>query len=86
MDADATLCDEDGNVLVDGKWGIYYKPDFNFGGVQGGFMPYPVEKPWRDVAMTPPARPAPTSWSGGLPGRLGRAFALPGRSREGQTR
>ena len=59
VDADATLCDEDGNVLVDGKWGIYYKPDFNFGGVQGGYMPYPVEKPWRDVAIDPygPASP-----------------------------
>ena len=60
VDADATLCDEDGNVLVDGKWGIYYKPAFNFGGVQGGYMPYPVEKPWRDVAIDPygPASPA----------------------------
>ena len=59
VDADATLHDEDGNVLVEGKWGIYYKPDFNFGGVQGGYMPYPVEKPWRDVAIDPygPASP-----------------------------
>ena len=59
VDAAATLCDEDGNVLVDGKWGIYYKPDFNFGGGQGGYMPYPVEKPWRDVAIDPygPASP-----------------------------
>ena len=59
VDADATLCDEDGNVLVEGKWGIYYKPDFNFGGVQGGYMPYRVEKPWREVAIDPygPASP-----------------------------
>ena len=59
VDADATLCDEDGNVLVEGKWGIYYKPDFNFGGVQGGYMPYRVEKPWREVAIAPygPASP-----------------------------
>ena len=59
VDADATLCDEDGNVLVEGKWGSYYKPDFNFGGVQGGYMPYRVEKPWREVAIDPygPASP-----------------------------
>ena len=59
VDADATLCDEDGNVLVEGKWGIYYKPDFNFGGVQGGYMPYRGEKPWREVAIDPygPASP-----------------------------
>ncbi len=59
VDADAPLYDEEGNLLVDGKWGIYYKPDFNFGGVQGGYMPYPVERPWRDVAIDPygPASP-----------------------------
>jgi len=59
VDADAPLHDEDGNLLVDGKWGIYYKPDFNFGGVQGGYMPYKVERPWRDVAIDPygPASP-----------------------------
>ncbi|GIT00118.1 MAG: hypothetical protein CM1200mP26_18300 [Acidimicrobiales bacterium] len=79
VDADATLCDEDGNVLVDGKWGIYYKPDFNFGGVQGGYMPYPVEKPWRDVAIAPVRSGQPRlRGRGGLPGRVGRcAFALP---------
>ena len=53
VDADAPLYDEDGKQLIDGKWGIYYKPDFNFGGVQGGYMPYPVERPWRDVAIDP---------------------------------
>ena len=59
VDADAPLYDEEGTLLVDGKWGIYYKPDFNFGGVQGGYMPYPVERPWRDVAIDPygPASP-----------------------------
>ena len=59
VDADVPLYDEDNNLLVDGKWGVYYKPDFNFGGVQGGYMPYPVERPWRDVAIDPygPASP-----------------------------
>ena len=32
-------------------WGIYYKPDFNFGGVQGGAMPYvEVKTPVDQVA------------------------------------
>jgi len=59
VDADVPLYDEDNNLLVDGKWGVYYKPDFNFGGVQGGYMPYPVKRPWRDVAIDPygPASP-----------------------------
>jgi len=34
-------------------WGIYYKPDFNFGGIQGGAMPYKVEKPMDDVQVDP---------------------------------
>jgi len=40
-------------------WGIYYKPDFNFGGVQGGAMPDTVDKPTVDVAVDPygPASP-----------------------------
>ena len=33
--------------------GIYYKPDFNFGGVQGGAMPYKVERRSRQVAVDP---------------------------------
>ena len=59
VDADVPLYDEEGTLLVDGKWGIYYKPDFNFGGVQGGYMPYRVDRPWRDVAIDPygPASP-----------------------------
>ena len=34
-------------------WGIYYKPDVNFGGVQGGAMPWVVEQPADDVAVDP---------------------------------
>ena len=30
-------------LITDQLWGIYYKPDFNFGGVQGGASPYIVE-------------------------------------------
>ncbi|MEE9414280.1 MAG: hypothetical protein V3V01_03275, partial [Acidimicrobiales bacterium] len=43
---DATLVSED-------PWGIYYKPDFSFGGVQGGYMPYVVDKPAAEVAVDP---------------------------------
>jgi methylglutamate dehydrogenase subunit A len=32
-------------------WGIYYKPDFSFGGVQGGAAPVRVESPAAQVAI-----------------------------------
>ncbi|MGB5156197.1 NAD(P)/FAD-dependent oxidoreductase [Desulfobacterium sp. N47] len=35
---------EDGSLITDKMWGIYYKPDFNFKGIQGGAMPNLVEK------------------------------------------
>ena len=45
VDTDAPLySDVDGSLITDKLWGIYYKPDFNFGGVQGGAMPYKVEQ------------------------------------------
>ena len=44
VDTDAPLySDVDGSLITDKLWGIYYKPDFHFGGVQGGAMPYKVE-------------------------------------------
>jgi glycine/D-amino acid oxidase-like deaminating enzyme len=44
VDTDAPLySDVDGSLITDKLWGIYYKPDFHFGGVQGGAMPYRVE-------------------------------------------
>jgi glycine/D-amino acid oxidase-like deaminating enzyme len=60
VDTDAPLIDdEDGSVLTNELWGIYYKPDFNFGGVQGGAMPYVVATPVDQVAVDPygPASP-----------------------------
>src|SRR5918996_4308931 len=37
MDTDAPLySDVNGALITDQLWGIYYKPDFHFGGVQGG--------------------------------------------------
>jgi glycine/D-amino acid oxidase-like deaminating enzyme len=53
VDTDAPLLDDDGSLVTDELWGIYYKPDVNFGGVQGGAMPWVVEEPADDVAVDP---------------------------------
>lgn len=54
VDTDAPLySDVDSRLLTDQIWGIYYKPDFNFGGVQGGAAPYRVETPAAQVAIDP---------------------------------
>jgi len=60
VDTDAPLYDDtDGSLLTDQLWGIYYKPDFNFGGVQGGAMPFVIDRPLDRVAVDPygPASP-----------------------------
>jgi glycine/D-amino acid oxidase-like deaminating enzyme len=54
VDTDAPLySDFDGGLITDKLWGIYYKPDFNFGGIQGGASPYKVEQDPDDVAVDP---------------------------------
>ncbi|HAU69322.1 MAG TPA: monomeric sarcosine oxidase [Gammaproteobacteria bacterium] len=54
VDTDAPLyCDEDGSLITDKMWGIYYKPDFHFGGVQGGAAPFIVDKPAAQVSIDP---------------------------------
>lgn len=53
VDLEVPLYDEDGTLITDEMWGIYYKPDFNFGGVQGGAAPLPVETPAAEVAVDP---------------------------------
>ena len=54
VDSDAPLySDVDGRLITDEMWGIYYKPDFSFGGVQGGAAPYKVATPAADVAIDP---------------------------------
>jgi glycine/D-amino acid oxidase-like deaminating enzyme len=54
VDTDAPLIsDVDGSVIVEEMWGIYYKPDTHFGGIQGGAMPYKVDKPYADVLIDP---------------------------------
>ena len=41
VDSDAPLySDVDGSLITDEMWGIYYKPDYNFGGIQGGAAPF----------------------------------------------
>ena len=60
VDSDAPLYDDiDGSLITDQMWGIYFKPDFSFGGVQGGAEPYIVDRPAADVAVDPygPASP-----------------------------
>ncbi len=60
VDTDAPLYDDtDGSLVTDELWGIYYKPDFNFGGIQGGAMPFVVDRPVEQVAVDPygPASP-----------------------------
>ena len=54
VDSDAHLfSDIDGSLITDKMWGIYYKPDFNFKGVQGGAIPYKINKPVGDVKVDP---------------------------------
>ncbi len=46
VDSDVPLYDDiDGSLITDAMWGIYFKPDFCFGGVQGGSAPYIVDRP-----------------------------------------
>ncbi len=60
VDTDAPLySDEDGSLITDQMWGIYYKPDYHFNGVQGGAAPFIVDKPADAVQVDPygPASP-----------------------------
>jgi glycine/D-amino acid oxidase-like deaminating enzyme len=60
VDSDVPLYDDiDGSLITDAMWGIYFKPDFDFGGVQGGAAPYIVDRPAAQVAVDPygPASP-----------------------------
>jgi glycine/D-amino acid oxidase-like deaminating enzyme len=54
VDSAAPLYDDaDGSLITDQMWGIYYKPDFYFGGVQGGTSPYVIDRPADQVAVDP---------------------------------
>ena len=44
VDSDAPLFSSvDGALITEEMWGIYYKPDFHFDGIQGGAAPFKVE-------------------------------------------
>ncbi|MGH6736924.1 MAG: NAD(P)/FAD-dependent oxidoreductase [Methyloceanibacter sp.] len=54
VDTDAPLySNRDGRLITDKLWGIYYKPDFNFGGIQGGASPYKIDQDPDRVAVDP---------------------------------
>ena len=54
VDTDAPLySDQSGELLTDKLWGIYYKPDIEGLGVQGGTSPYIVEKHFDEVKVDP---------------------------------
>ena len=65
VDTDATLkSDVDGSVITEDMWGIYYKPDDHFGGIQGGASPYKVDTPVDKVAIDPYGPSSPEFVSG----------------------
>ena len=51
VDSDQPLYDERGELVTDELWGIYYKPDAHFGGIQGGSVPVAVGN--GEVAVDP---------------------------------
>ncbi|MGR8948605.1 MAG: NAD(P)/FAD-dependent oxidoreductase [Gammaproteobacteria bacterium] len=54
VDTDAPLiADDDGSLITEEMWGLYYKPDFNFGGVQGGAVPDKITTPVDEVKVDP---------------------------------
>ena len=54
VDTDAPLySDMNGKLITDELWGIYYKPDIEGLGVQGGTSPYVVQKHFDQVNVDP---------------------------------
>jgi hypothetical protein len=65
VDTDAPLYSTvDGSLITDEMWGIYYKPDWHFGGIQGGASPYEIKKPAEEVAIDPYGPSSPEFVSG----------------------
>ena len=62
VDTDAPLhsC-VDGSLISDEMWGIYYKPDWHFNGIQGGASPYKVDTEVDKVAIDPYGPSSPSS-------------------------
>jgi glycine/D-amino acid oxidase-like deaminating enzyme len=60
VDTDAPLYSiKDGSLVTDKMWGIYYKPDPYFGGVQGGAAPYKVKTDPDEVRIDPYGQESP---------------------------
>ena len=54
VDSDAPLySDADGSLITEEMWGVYYKPDYGFGGVQGGATPFTVDTPAAQIRVDP---------------------------------
>ena len=54
VDSTAPLYSQsDGSLITDQMWGIYYKPDFRFDGVQGGGVPQRINTDPDDVKVDP---------------------------------
>ena len=54
VDTDAPLySDIDKSLITDKLWGVYYKPDFHFNGIQGGSSPYKIDLPADEVNVDP---------------------------------
>jgi len=54
VDSDEPLySDINGSLITDKMWGIYYKPDFSFDGIQGGSAPYDVDNTGDDFSVDP---------------------------------
>jgi hypothetical protein len=54
VDTDAPLYSTvDGSLITDKLWGIYYKPDWSLGGIQGGAVPWEISTPADEVAIDP---------------------------------
>jgi len=45
--------DADGSLVTDKMWGIYYKPDLHFGGIQGGAAPFKIDADPDSVEVDP---------------------------------
>jgi glycine/D-amino acid oxidase-like deaminating enzyme len=43
----------DGSLVTDEMWGIYYKPDLHFGGIQGGAAPFKIDTDPNNVKVDP---------------------------------
>lgn len=54
VDSTAPLySDVDGSLVTDKMWGIYYKPDLHFGGIQGGAAPFKIDTDPDSVKVDP---------------------------------